>query len=155
MHSYFLFVWLPMFGFCPSGGSQGKFTLVSGPIAWVEASVKQFGLRGSGFGLIIIFPSGPGRQAHQDALGAAAGLQAEEGPAVMDEVELHIAAAADLLPFDLPLAVGEMATPVRDREPGCEEIIAARALEVEQTPGLCLAGRSEVIIKDAADAAHF
>src|SRR5918993_1401261 len=44
--------------------------------------ILQPGLRTTRLGLVAIFEAHPGRQAHQDAFGAPAGLQAEQGAAI-------------------------------------------------------------------------
>src|ERR1700722_16155088 len=46
-------------------------------------------------------PANLGREAHQDGPDVAAGLQAEQRATVVDQVELHVAAAADQLVFAL------------------------------------------------------
>ena len=61
-------------------------------------------------------PAHARRQRHQDRLGAPAGLQAEDRAAVVDEVELDVAAAPDLLPAPLGLAVGQVPPPLDDRQ---------------------------------------
>src|ERR1700722_8059063 len=47
--------------------------------------------------ILSLRPANLGRQAHQDGLDIAAGLQAEQRATVVDQVELHVAAAADQL----------------------------------------------------------
>src|SRR5690606_2964249 len=48
-----------------------------------------------------------GRQRHEDRLGAPAGLQAEQGAPVVDQVEFHVATAAVELEVPLPLPPGQ------------------------------------------------
>src|SRR5690606_4353219 len=54
-------------------------------------------------------------------------LQPEQGAAVVDQVELDVAAAPIGLEVALPLAVGGVAVPLDDRRVGLEEGVADRA----------------------------
>jgi len=47
----------------------------------------------------VVVPIGYCRQAHQDGFDAPVCAQAKEGSAIVDEVELHVSAAADALPM--------------------------------------------------------
>src|SRR5262245_15561785 len=92
-----------------------------------------------------------GRQRHQDCIGVAAGLQAEQGPAVIEQVELDIAAAADQLPP--ALLVGPVAAHVAAHDLGIdrEERLADRAGEAEVLGPVAAV---EVVVEDAAEAAR-
>src|SRR5476651_59405 len=91
------------------------------------------------------------RQRHQDGLDIAAGHQAELGAAVVQQVELDVAAAAN----ELMLALGRSPRLVHvfahDRWIGLEERLADVAREGEVLVEVVL----EIIIEDAADAARF
>src|SRR5437762_11493188 len=54
------------------------------------------------------FPAGERRKAHQDRVDVAAGLEAEQGAAVVEQVELDIAAAEFEQPLDLPVGEGRV-----------------------------------------------
>src|SRR3569833_1355168 len=91
------------------------------------------------------------RQGHQDRLDIAAGLQPEDRAAVIEQVELDIAAA----PFQLVGAVllGPRLVHMlpHDRLIGLEKTLADIACEGEV--GLPVAG-GQIVVKDAADAAR-
>src|SRR5688572_11144977 len=89
------------------------------------------------------------RQRHQDRVGVAAGLKAKEGAAVVQQVELDIAAAADQLPA--ALLVGPVAAHVaaHDLGIGAKERLADRAGEAEI---LVPVPAVEIVVEDAAKA---
>src|SRR5690606_11319638 len=88
--------------------------------------------------------------AHQDGFGAAAGLQAEQGAAIVDQVELDVAAAAVELEVALALAVGGVAAPFDDRQVRVEEAVADRAHVGEVAVEVAV----QVVEEQAADAAR-
>src|ERR1700674_5039275 len=71
------------------------------------------------------------RKRHQDRVGAAPGLQAEESAAVVEQVELDVAAAPIELELALAIAEGNAAAPLDDRQVRGEEGIAHPAQELE------------------------
>src|ERR1700677_4899810 len=130
-------------------------SLIVYPITRMQTRIQQLSLRTSRYRLIVIFPPGPRRQAHQYTLRPAARLQPEQRPPVMDQVELHIASPADLLPPDFPFPISQTPPPLRDRQISRQKTIANRLLELEQplSPGLIRG--SQMIIKYAANAPDF
>ena len=62
----------------------------------MAGGVQELGLLGACSGLVAVAPAGRDGQGHEDGLDAAAGLEAKGGAAVVDQVELHVAAAAQL-----------------------------------------------------------
>ncbi|KAF1853478.1 hypothetical protein Lal_00013840 [Lupinus albus] len=92
-----------------------------------------------------------GRQAHQDRLGVAAGLEAEGGAAVVEQVELDIAAAADQLVFALLGGPGPVHVAADQGGVAVEEGGADIAGEGEISLPVA---RLEVVEEDAADAAR-
>src|SRR5207248_5985628 len=77
-------------------------------------------------------------------------LQAEQRAAVVDQVELDVAAAAVLLERLLLRRVRLRLAPPGDRQVGVEEVVAAVAHEGEQPAEVAL----EAVEEDAADAAR-
>mmetsp|Transcript_10579 Transcript_10579/g.31943 ORF Transcript_10579/g.31943 Transcript_10579/m.31943 type:complete len:398 (+) Transcript_10579:91-1284(+) len=75
------------------------------PIARGLEDLGDLRLRGALLRLEVVLPLGGLRERHEDALDAAARLEAEDSAAVVDEVELHVAAAAHLLPLLVLLRV--------------------------------------------------
>src|SRR3546814_7025636 len=69
--------------------SAGKF---GQPVARAQV-VLQAGFRAAVFRRIAVFPAHQRRQAHQDRLAAATGLDPEQRAAVPQQVELDVAAA--------------------------------------------------------------
>src|SRR5579884_1159215 len=98
-----------------------------------------------------VFEAHPRRQRHQDRFGAAAGLQAEQRAAIVDQVELDVAAAAVELEFALGFAKLYIFPFFHNRQVRVEETVADRALEREAA--LEAAG-VEVVEEQAADAAR-
>src|SRR5207244_3977071 len=83
---------------------------------------------------VVVAPARHRRQRHEDRLDPAAGLEAEERAAVVQQVELHVPPAAELLKGPLALAVGRVLAPPGDRYIGVEEAGPAVADERERTP---------------------
>src|SRR5512147_1471909 len=113
--------------------------------------VGKLRLVAAGLGRVAVLPAHQRRQAHQDRLGAAAALQAEQGAAVPDQVELDVAAAAVELELALALAVGGVAAALDDRKIRVEEVVAHAALVGEaglERPAV------EIIEEQPADAAR-
>src|SRR4051812_554101 len=90
----------------------------SDPVAWLEKVAVEPGFRRAGGGLPVVAPLGARRQRHQDRLGAAARLQAEQRAAVVHQVELDVTAAAIRLEAALALAVGQLLAALEDRHIG-------------------------------------
>ena len=108
-------------------------------------------LRRARLGRLAVLPAHERRQRHQDRFRAPAGLQPEQRAAVVDEVELDVAAAPQQLERALALAERRRAPPLRDRQPGLREGLADRAREREAG----LEGRLvEVVEEEPADAAR-
>jgi hypothetical protein len=102
-------------------------------------------------GLPVVAPLHDRRHAHQDALGAAAAVQAEVRAAVPHEVELDVAAAPVGLEVALALAVGRGAAALHDGQVGGQEGVAHGA---HQREAALEAAVGEVVEEDAADAAR-
>ena len=107
--------------------------------------------REPGLGLVVVVPAHHRRQRHQDRLDAAARLQAEQRAAVVEQVELDVAAAAELLEGPLlarctarPCGGGRSAGTRRGNASPQSRTKAKSALEVA----------FEVVEEDAADAAR-
>src|SRR5690606_16101389 len=84
--------------------------------------------------------------------GASARLQAEQRAAVVDEVELDVAAAPVQLELALAFAEGRRPAPFDDRQVGVEERIADAAREREAALEAAVV---EIVEEQAADAARF
>src|SRR3546814_7625080 len=95
------------------------------------------------------FPRRQRRQAHQDRVDIAAGLEAEQGAPVVDEVEFGVAAA----PFELPGLVlfgeGRLHPPPHQFRIDVQERLADLAGEGE----IGVEEAFQVIVEDAAHAA--
>src|SRR5882762_6452783 len=96
----------------------------------------------------IVIPSGERRHRHQNRLGAAAGLQAEQGSPIVDQIEFHIAAAPVQLEPALSLAVGLILAALEDGHVGGQKVIAYAAREGERPFESALA---EIVEEQAAD----
>src|SRR5687768_1487836 len=134
---------------CWTAGNKRGLSLISGlePVARLEEVAVELGFGRAGGGLPVVAPFGARRQRHQDRFGAAAGLQAEEGAAVVDQVELDVAAAAVGLEAALALAEREVFPSLQKRHVGFEEMVADRLRQIEG------GGLRQVVEEDAADAA--
>src|SRR3546814_8767986 len=95
-------------------------------------------------------PGDLGGQAHQDRLDVAAGLQAEQRAAVMQQVELDVAAAPNQLVASLRLGPAIVHVPLDEARVDVEECLSDVAGEGEV--GLEVA--VEIVVDDAADAAR-
>ena len=104
-----------------------------------------------GFRHIAVFEAHARRQAHQDRLGAPAGLQAEQRAAVVDQIEFDVAAAAIQLEFALALAVGMSLAALDDRQIGIEKPVADR---LRQREAALEAAGIEIVEEQPADAAR-
>src|SRR5581483_10410972 len=98
----------------------------------------------------VVLPAGERRQRHQDRLGAPVGLEAERGAAVVEQVELDVAAAAQELELPLAIAVRVGAAAARDRQVRVEERLARVAHEREVALGIA----HELIEEQPAHAAR-
>src|SRR5262249_1342682 len=88
---------------------------------------------------------------HQDRLRAPARLQAEQRPAIIDEIEFDVATAAVRLEIPLALSVGEAHAALRHGQVGREEMIADA---LRQPEAALEAPVAEVVEEYAADAAR-
>src|SRR6266545_6880141 len=102
-------------------------------------------------GLPVVAPLHEGRERHQYRLRAASGLQSEERPAVVDEVELDVAAAAVGLEIPLALAVGEAPPPLENRKVSRQKMLADAAREIETEVEAFLV---QVVEENSADPAR-
>ena len=102
-----------------------------------------------------IHPPRRQRQTHQNTLDARAGrIQAETGAAIVHEIELDVATAAELLPLLLALGEGHEHALAHDGQIGGQEGRQAVLHEGEEL-FLVFFGFVEVVEEDAADAAGF
>src|SRR3954452_6230358 len=101
--------------------------------------------------LPVVAPCRARRHRHEDRFGAPARLQAEQGAAVVDQVEFDIASAAVGLEFALALAERQALSSLDDRQIGGQEMLADRAHQREAGVEV---GLGEVVEEDAADAAR-
>src|SRR5262249_19146916 len=104
---------------------------LAGPVARLEPVLRQLRLARSGLWVVVVPPPRLRRQRHQDRLDAAAGLQAEDRAAVVDEVELDVAAAAVLLELLLRLRIRLVLAAAGDGGVGVEEGVAGATDEGE------------------------
>src|SRR3546814_3362915 len=81
--------------------------------------------------LFLSGPFGERRQAHQDRVDIAAGLEPEQSPAVVDEVEFGIAPAPDQLRLALGLGEGQAHAAAHDLREDVEERLADRLRQLE------------------------
>src|SRR6185312_14067527 len=132
--------------------STASARLSSGPVSGLQELLVELCFPGTRFRFPVVFPAHQGRQGHQDRFGAPAGLQAEVGAPVPDEVEFHVAAAAIELELPFPLAVLRVAALLGDGRVGRQEVVADAAHEREralETLGI------QVIEEQATHAAGF
>src|SRR5262249_22844869 len=105
-----LFVWQAAYRRARRGSVKiallTTFASRSGPVARPEEVGVELFLGRAGRGLPVVAPRGVRRHRHQDRLGAAARLQAEERAAVVHQVELDIAPAAVELEAPLAFTIG-------------------------------------------------
>src|SRR3546814_10578228 len=78
-------------------------------------------------------PFGERRQAHQDRVDIAAGLETEQSPAVVDEVEFGVAPAPDQLRVALGLGEGQAHAAAHDLREDVEERLADRLRDRKST----------------------
>src|SRR5690606_5519506 len=120
---------------------------------------RQLRLATAACGCEPILPACVRGQAHQYRLDAATGLQTEERAAVVDEVELDVAATPDQLERALRLAPRRVAPAHHDRHIRIDERAAdpfdkrARRLEGRAVLAVAETCRAEVVEEDAAHAA--
>src|SRR5262245_19339160 len=98
----------------------------------------------------VIQPAHHRRQRHEDRLGAPARLEAEDGAAIVNQIEFHVAAAAELLETALLVGVGFVSPLFGDRQVSGQKIVAAILHEREERLKVAF----EIIEEDAADAAR-
>lgn len=99
--------------------------------------------------MVVIHPAGGKGEGHEDGLDASPSLQAKGCAAVIDEVKLDVAAAAELLP--LLLLRGEGIVLVLDNEGavGLDNAVDAVCGELEDRLGILVV---QVVEKDASQA---
>src|SRR5688572_27685206 len=135
---------------CSTRANKRGLSLISGlePVARLQEVAVELRFGRAGGRLPVIAPFGARRQGHEDRLGAAARLQAEERAAIVDQVELDVAAAPVGLEAALALAERQVFPSFEKRYVGLEEMVADRLRQVER-------GRlRQVVEEDAADAAR-
>src|SRR5688500_8958540 len=120
------------------------------PLARRAQHGERGGLGAAGLGLVPVLPARLERQRHQDALDAPAGAQAEARAAVVHQVELDVAAAAQPLPPPLALAPRRADAPADQRQVGGHE--GGRAVRDEGEEGLAVAV-AQVVEEDPSHAA--
>src|ERR1043165_2829375 len=98
------------------------------PISRAEKVCIQARFGRSRFGMPVVFPAHERRQRHQDRFGAAAGLQAEQSAAIVDEIEFDITPTTIQLEVALALAERRRAPTRDDRQIRGQEVIADAAL---------------------------
>src|SRR5690349_13689109 len=91
----------------------------------------ELGFGGPGLRHDVVVPADERRQRHQDRLDPAVGLESEQGAAVVDQIELRIAAATPELPRSLGLAERQRAAAFGNREVGRDERSAELLDELE------------------------
>ena len=101
------------------------------PLPGMQADLEQSVLLAPWKGLMVVYPSGARRQAHKNAFCAAIGFQSENRSPVVDQVELHISAPPDFLPFHLPFPIGNLFSFPDDRKVGLQEGLAICLLETK------------------------
>src|ERR1700687_1169181 len=107
-------------------------------------------LGGAGLGTPAYLPAHHRRQRHQDRVGAAAGLQAKDRAAVVEQVELDVTAAPVELELTFAIAEGVAAAALDDRQVRGQESISPPAEELETAREAPL---RQVVEEEAADAA--
>src|SRR6266581_3261664 len=125
----------------------GSAKPVSGP---QELPVQPV-FRASRLGLPVVAPFRGRRQGHQDRLDPPARLQAEQRAAIVDEIELDVAAAAIGLKIPLALAVRHPAAALGNGDVGGQKMIADAAQERKAAVESALV---QIVEKNPADAAR-
>src|SRR5579885_2271187 len=134
----------------PAGAGAAPSGLLGRPVPRPQELLVKPCLRRARLRAEIVLPADHRRQRHQDRLGAAARLQAEQRAAVADQVEFDVPAAAELLEGPLPRGVRLLLAALRDRQVGFEEMVAAVLHEGEERFQVPL----QIVEEDAADAAR-
>src|SRR4051812_22216759 len=98
--------------------------LLAQPAARLEP-VFQVGFAGPFGKLRVVLPADQRRQRHQDRLDAAISLQTKSSSAVVDEVELDVAAAPEQLKLPLALTERIILPSFDDGKIGVQERLAA------------------------------
>src|SRR5690606_16162879 len=88
-----------------AAGSEMPSQVLRRPIARLQEVLQEPRLRAALLRPPVVVPAHERRQGHQDRLGPAARLEAEERAPVVDQVELDVAPAPVELPAPLALAV--------------------------------------------------
>src|SRR3954447_8193383 len=100
------------------------------------------------------FPAGERRKAHEDRVDVAARLEAEQGAAVVQQVELDIAAAEGEQPVHIRLIEGRLHALAHDRRENLQERLADIAGEGEirlERGALARFETFKMVVEDAAD----
>src|SRR5262249_7586342 len=100
---------------------------------------------------VILRPLNRGRHGRQDGFNVAAGLQAENGTAVIQEIEFNVATAADQLFLAVSFGPGDCEVPANQPWVDSQECSTNILRECKRLIPI----RFEIIIKYAADAARF
>src|SRR5450631_4840415 len=85
------------------------------PVACRQKLGVEFFLGTAGIRMPVIAPARDRRKRHEDRLGAAVGLKAEQRAAIVDKIKLDVAPAAVCLEIALAIPVGEILAPQHDR----------------------------------------
>src|SRR5690606_32340302 len=85
----------------------------------------------AGLRVPVVLPCSGGRHGQQYAFGAPARLQAEQGPAIVYQVEFHVPPAPIGLEFALSFGIGRVFTAFHDRQVGRQEALSHRARQGE------------------------
>src|SRR6266705_3233731 len=148
----------------PSAGTAGPFfpslrvsivllstSSFSEPIPSTQEIPIESSFRTRRVGLPVITPLHERGQGHQYRLGAAGRLQAEQRAAIINEIELHIAAAAIGLEIPLALAVRKTFPALDNRKIGWKKMVADAASKLEARIETALV---QIIEENPADAAR-
>src|SRR5450755_1548839 len=99
----------------------------------------------------VIAPARDRRKRHEDRLGAAVGLKAEQRAAIVDKIELDVAPAAVCLEIAFAIPVGEILAPEHDRIVRGEKMLTDA---LRQREAMFEAALVQIVEKNPADAAR-
>ena len=102
--------------------------------------------------MIGIFKAHARRQAHQNRFRPATGLQPEQGAAIVDKVELHVAAPPIKLKLALAFAIGGVLAALDNWYISIQEALPHRLHEGKAALETAIA---KIVVKQAADASRF
>src|SRR5258706_103970 len=120
------------------------------PVPGAQEIPIEFSFRARGVRSPVITPLHERGQGHQYRLGAAGRLQAEQRAAIIDEIELHVAAAAIGLEVSLALAVRNTFAALDDGNIGGNKMVADAASKLEARVETALV---QIVEENPADAA--